>query len=65
LALDELRDDDESFDSDGLTFVVNKNLLNEIQPIKVNHVDTPMGTRILIDSSFSNKGGGGCGSCSC
>jgi Fe-S cluster assembly iron-binding protein IscA len=65
LALDELRDDDESFGSDELTFVVNKELLNEIKPIKIDHVETPMGAQLLIDSSFKNKTEGGCGSCSC
>jgi Fe-S cluster assembly iron-binding protein IscA len=64
MALDELRDDDEVFDNSGITYVVEKNLLNQIQPIKVDYVSSVMGSGFSITSNMSM--GGGCGSsCSC
>ena len=66
MALDEPRDDDETFDNGGITFVVNNELLDKVKPIKVDFVQTPIGERFFIDSSLQlQKGGGDCGSCSC
>ncbi len=59
LALDEVRDDDDTFELDGFSFVVDKELLAEAKPI---HIDlTPMG--FDLTSSLKLEGGGcGCGS---
>jgi iron-sulfur cluster assembly protein len=64
MALDELREEDEVFDNSGITYVVDKNLLNQIKPIKVDYVNSAMGSGFSITSNMSM--GGGCGSsCSC
>jgi Fe-S cluster assembly iron-binding protein IscA len=64
MALDELREEDEVFDDSGITYVVDKNLLNQIKPIKVDYVNSAMGAGFSITSNMS--AGGGCGSsCSC
>lgn len=61
LALDEPREEDDTFDLDGLSFVVDKDLLAEAKPI---HIDmTPMGFNLT--SSLKLEGGGGCGCSSC
>ena len=65
MALDEPRDDDETFDNDGIKFVVSKELLEQVKPIKVEYVQTPMGARLSVQSSLQTKKGSDCGSCSC
>lgn len=64
MVLDEPRDNDEVFDDRGLTYLVDKDLLEKIQPIKLDYVNSPMGSGFSISSSM--QAGGGCGSgCSC
>lgn len=64
MALDELRDEDHSFDDKGLSYVIEKNLFDQVKPIKVDYVTTPMGEGFNISSNMAM--GGGCGdSCSC
>lgn len=64
LALDEKRDGDSAFDfEDGISFVVNTELLEEAKPVKVD----VSYTGFTVDSNLSLDGGGcgcasGCGS---
>jgi Fe-S cluster assembly iron-binding protein IscA len=62
MALDELQEDDQVFKEKGFTFMVNKQLLEEVQPIKVDFVETPRGSGYFITANLSSAG---CGSCSC
>lgn len=43
--------------------MVNKDLLEKVRPIKIDYVDTPMGSGFHISSSL--KAEKSCGSCSC
>ena len=64
MALDESRENDEVFNDNGLTYVVEKDLYDRIKPIKVDYVNSPMGAGFSIGSSMPM--GGSCGSsCSC
>lgn len=63
MALDEQKQDDQVFEENGLTFVINQDLFNEIQPITVDYIETPHGTGFKLSSGFVSAGGG-CGSCS-
>jgi len=64
MALDESREGDEVFDDRGLTYVVEKALYDYIKPIRVDYVNSPMGSGFNISSSVQL--GGSCGgSCSC
>jgi Fe-S cluster assembly iron-binding protein IscA len=64
LALDEPKESDEVYDRDGVAFVVDKKLLDEVQPITVDYVTTPEGEGFTIDSGLTNSDGcGGCSSC--
>ena len=63
LALDEPGNDDTLFTDKGITFMVNKDLLERVKPIKLDFVDTPMGSGFNISSNL--KGEKSCGSCSC
>jgi Fe-S cluster assembly iron-binding protein IscA len=64
MALDEPRDNDEVFDDRELSYVIEKKLFDQIKPIKVDYVNTPMGSGFNIGSSMQM--GASCGSsCSC
>jgi Fe-S cluster assembly iron-binding protein IscA len=64
MALDESRENDEVFDDRGLTYVIEKDLLERVKPITVDYVNTPMGAGFNIASSMQM--GAACGSsCSC
>ena len=57
MALDEPKDNDDSFDLEGYTFLVEKDLMAKAQPITVDL--TYMGFQV---QSNLELGGGGCGS---
>ena len=64
MALDESRENDEVFDDKGITYVVEKALYENIKPIRVDYINTPMGSGFNISSSMQM--GPSCGgSCSC
>ena len=64
MALDESRENDEVFDDKGITYVVEKALYENIKPIRVDYINTPMGSGFNISSSM--QAGPSCGgSCSC
>ena len=63
LALDESGNDDIIFAEQGMTFMVNKDLFERIKPVKIDFVDSPMGSGFQISSSL--QGDKSCGSCSC
>jgi len=64
MALDEPRENDESFENSGISYVIEKDLLERVQPVKVDYVTSAFGSGFKIDSSLVS--GGGCGSsCSC
>jgi Fe-S cluster assembly iron-binding protein IscA len=62
LALDELRDNDESFEDRGITYLVEKDFFEEIKPVTIDYVTTPMGEGFSISSSLQ-KPEGACSSC--
>ena len=59
MALDEPRDTDETIAVNGLTFLVNKDFLDKVQPIKVDF--TGFGFKLDCGTEFG--GGGGCSGC--
>ena len=61
MALDEPRDTDESFAVNGFTFLVNKDFLEKVKPIKVDF--TGYGFKVDCNIQFGATGGcSGCGS---
>jgi iron-sulfur cluster assembly protein len=61
LALDEPNDNDGTYDISGLTYVVDKELMEQATPIKIDF----MGRGLTITSSLVfEEGCGGCGSAS-
>jgi Fe-S cluster assembly iron-binding protein IscA len=64
MALDEPKEDDEVVNNNGITYVINKALLEKVKPVSVDFVETAMGSGFSINSGLSQAGG--CGSsCSC
>jgi len=61
LVLDEPKDDDSVFDVEGFQYIINKDLMEKAQPIKIDFLQ--MGFK--IDSSMEFAQNTGCGGCSC
>ncbi|HCX90036.1 MAG: hypothetical protein COW04_06985 [Deltaproteobacteria bacterium CG12_big_fil_rev_8_21_14_0_65_43_10] len=64
MVLDGFREDDEVINKNGNTFIINKELLKQVQPVNVDFTETDRGSGYAISSNLSS--GGACGgSCSC
>ena len=65
MALDEATESDETFESGGYTFLIEKQLLEQAKPIKVDYVTTPQGEGFMISSNMkpTTSCGGGCCGC--
>lgn len=48
MTLDEPHEDDETFRVEGLTFLINKQLFEEVKPVKIDFVETPAGEGFTI-----------------
>ena len=59
MALDEPKEEDEVYDIDGFKYVVNKDFLEKVKPIKVDF--SPIGFKNDCGYEF----GSNCGACSC
>ncbi|MEZ4529000.1 MAG: hypothetical protein R2941_24070 [Desulfobacterales bacterium] len=58
MALDEPRDNDDTYKIEGLTYLVNKDFMEKVKPIKVDFQD--IGFKLSCGVTF---GGGGCSGC--
>jgi Fe-S cluster assembly iron-binding protein IscA len=65
MALDEPKDDDEIVKNNGVTFLVNKQLLDQVKPITVDFIESGWGAGFSISSSLKKAESCGSGSCSC
>lgn len=63
MALDEPKDDDEVMSNNGITYLMNKQLLEQVKPVTVDFVESAYGSGFSISSSLAK--GSSCGSCSC
>jgi len=62
MALDEPKDDDEVMNNNGITYLMNKDLLDQVKPVVVDFVESTYGSGFSISSNLAK--GGTCGSCS-
>jgi Fe-S cluster assembly iron-binding protein IscA len=63
MALDEPQENDQTFNEDGLTFIIDKELLERVKPLKVEFIETERGSGYYVSSSL--PAGAACGtSCS-
>lgn len=71
MVLDEPKDTDDSYQFDGLTYVIDKDLSTQSGDVKVDYVDNGWQQGFMLSSAVPLGGGasGGCsssgGSCSC
>jgi iron-sulfur cluster assembly protein len=61
MALDEPREDDQVFDESGITYIVNKQLFEQVKPIQIDFVKTDRGSGYRISANLAMVQG----SCSC
>jgi Fe-S cluster assembly iron-binding protein IscA len=65
MALDEPLDGDEVIEDKGITFIIDKVLLQEAKPINVDFITSPNGSGFKLSSPLTVAGEAGCGgSCS-
>jgi Fe-S cluster assembly iron-binding protein IscA len=64
MALDGPKEEDQVFNDNGLTFVMDTQLFNNVKPVTVDYVTSPMGAGFRISSNMSSEGscGSSCGS---
>lgn len=63
MALDEPKGDDEIMKENGVTYLINKQLFDQVKPVTVDFVESTYGSGFSIQSSLAK--GGSCGTCSC
>lgn len=65
MALDEPQNTDEVINDNGLTFLIDRDLLEEVKPISVDFITTPRGSGFKLTSNLASTGGcsGSCSSC--
>jgi iron-sulfur cluster assembly protein len=63
MALDEPQDNDEIIKDNEITYLMDKDLFNQVKPINIDFIDSAMGSGFTILSNLSQ--GSSCGSCSC
>jgi Fe-S cluster assembly iron-binding protein IscA len=61
MALDESRESDEIFDENGIRFIMDKKLLEEVNPVRVDYATSAMGKGFSIKANL--KAASACGSC--
>jgi len=61
MALDESRESDEIFENNGLHFIMDKKLLEEVKPVRVDYVTSVMGSGFSIKGNL--KAQSACASC--
>jgi len=64
MALDEPNDNDDVFENNGFTFLIEKKLMKESQTITVDYIVAPGGEGFVINSGMKKASDcGGCTSC--
>ncbi len=64
MALDEPQDNDVTYTDHGIMFAIEKDLLEQVKPIRVDFVESAEGSGFTLASNL--QAGGGCGtSCDC
>jgi Fe-S cluster assembly iron-binding protein IscA len=53
MTLDKPHEDDETFRVKGLTFLINKQLFEQVKPVKIDFIETPAGEGFMISHSRS------------
>ena len=65
MALDEPQENDEILKDNGVTYLIEKQLLEDVKPINIDFVESAMGSGFSIASNLKKEEGGGCGENCC
>jgi Fe-S cluster assembly iron-binding protein IscA len=65
MALDESRESDEIFDENGIQFIMDKKLLEEVKPVRVDYVTSAMGAGFSVKGNLKAESSCGGSCCSC
>lgn len=65
LVLDEPKDNDDKYEVDGLTYLIDKELSTQSGDVKVDFVDNGWQQGFVLSTATPLGGGGSCGSTSC
>ena len=63
MALDEPKDNDEVIKDNNITYLIEKDLFNQVKPINIDFIDSAMGSGFSTTSKLTRENS--CGSCSC
>ena len=64
MALDGPNQEDKTFSDQGITFVIDNRLYEQVKPINIDYVNSPMGAGFQIASNL-NAASSGCNAGSC
>lgn len=56
MALDEPKEGDEVFEDDGLTYIVNRQLLDRVKPIRIEYIEGPGKPGFLVSGALPGAG---------
>jgi len=61
MSLDEAKEEDRVFEEDGITFVIDEQLFEQVKPVNIDFIDSVRGSGFSITSGLScNSCGGSC-----
>jgi iron-sulfur cluster assembly protein len=60
MALDEPKEDDQIFEESGFTYIINRELYEQVKPVKIEYVETARGAGYRVSANL-NKRSGCCG----
>ena len=64
MSLDEAKEADKVFEKDGITFVIDEQLFEQVKPVNIDFTTTYRGSGFSITSGLSGGScGGSCGGC--
>lgn len=52
MAFDQPKESDQIFEDKGLTFIVDKELFNDIKPLKIDYIESVLGAGFIFESEF-------------
>ncbi len=55
MALDEPKEDDQIFQESGVTYLINKQLFEQVKPVKIEYVETARGAGYRVSASLGKK----------
>ncbi len=57
MALDEPKDDDQIFEESGVKYLINKQLFEQVKPVKIEYVETARGAGYRVSANLAKRNG--------